>query len=174
MAQGINSDLLLNTDYLSIEDEKALKVKNEAEKISISEGVSLAIQNEQILPSLLKSFNQLNLEPDYNYELDEETFSDLTKDLSKEYWEEFSLASSKANAYQIKERLLKHQEANQKLSTLGLTGTALSLGAAILDPVALAADAVTFGVARPYIDANRATRSSKYIHAGYVGDGQPE
>jgi hypothetical protein len=172
MAQGINSDLLLNTDYLSIEDEKALKVKNEAEKISISEGVGLAIQNEQILPSLLKSFNQLNLEPDYNYELDEETFSDLTKDLSKEYWEEFSLASSKANAYQIKERLLKHQEANQKLSTLGLTGTALSLGAAILDPLALAADAVTFGVARPFIYANRVSRSSKYIRAGFVGAGQ--
>jgi hypothetical protein len=55
----------------------------------------------------IKSFGQQNLEPDYNYQIDDETFNELTKDLGKEYWEEFSTASSKANAYQIRERLLR-------------------------------------------------------------------
>jgi hypothetical protein len=172
MSQGTNLDLLLSTDYLSIGDEKALKAKNEKEKVSVLEGASLAIEQEQILPSILKSFSKENLEPDYGYEIDSETFDSLTKDLGKEYWEDFSMASSKANAYQIRERLLRSQEADQKLSALGVTGTALRVGAALLDPVALVADAVTFGIARPFIYANRVSRVSKYIRGGLVGAGQ--
>jgi hypothetical protein len=172
MSQGTNLDLLLSTDYLSLEDEKILEAKTEKEKVSTSEGASLAIEQEMLLPSILKSFGQENLEPDYDYRIDDETFNDLTKDLGKEYWEEFSMASSKTNAYQIRERLLRSQEADQKLSALGVKGTALRFGAAMLDPLALAADAVTFGIARPFIYANKISRTSKYIRSGLVGAGQ--
>jgi hypothetical protein len=172
MSQGTNLDLLLSTDYLSLEDEKILEAKTEKEKVSTSEGVGLAIEQEMLLPSILKSFGQENLEPDYDYRIDDETFNDLTKDLGKEYWEEFSMASSKTNAYQIRERLLRSQEADQKLSALGVKGTALRFGAAMLDPLALAADAVTFGIARPFIYANKISRTSKYIRSGLVGAGQ--
>ena len=55
MSQGTNLDLLLSTDYLSTEDEKLLKAEQEKEKISLGEGISLAIKQEQILPSVLKS-----------------------------------------------------------------------------------------------------------------------
>ena len=54
MSQGTNLDLILNTDYLSIDDEKILKEQQEKEKITLGEGVSLAIKQEQILPSILK------------------------------------------------------------------------------------------------------------------------
>jgi len=173
MAQeGTNLDLILSTDYLSTEDEKILKAETEKEKISLGEGISLAIQQEQILPSLLKSFSQPELIPDYDFKIDDELFNDLTTDVSPEYWDEFSNASSKAQAYQIKQRILNAQEANKKLSTLGFTGTALRIGAAVLDPTALAADAVTFGLARPFIYAKKAARYSKYIRGGLVGAGQ--
>jgi hypothetical protein len=173
MAQeGTNLDLILSTDYLSTEDEKILKAETEKEKISLGEGISLAIQQEQILPSLLKSFSQPELIPDYDFKIDDELFNDLTTDVSPEYWDEFSNASSKAQAYQIKQRILNAQEANKKLSTLGFTGTALRVGAAVLDPTALAADAVTFGLARPFIYAKKAARYSKYIRGGLVGAGQ--
>jgi hypothetical protein len=172
MSQGTNLDLLLSTDYLSLEDEKILEAKTEKEKVSTLEGVGLAIEQEMLLPSILKSFGQENLEPDYDYRIDDETFDDLTKDLRKEYWEEFSMASSKTNAYQIRERLLRSQEADQKLSALGVKGTALRFGAAMLDPLALAADAVTFGIARPFIYTNKISRTSKYIRSGLVGAGQ--
>jgi hypothetical protein len=172
MAEGTNLDLILSTDYLSIDDEKILQEKNEANKISLSEGISLAIQQEQILPSLLKSYSRPELEPNYDFRLDDETFDDLSKDINPEYWDEFSNATSLAQAYQIKQRILDSQEANKKLSTLGFTGTALRLGAAILDPTALVADAVTFGFARPFIYANKAARYSKYFRSGLVGAGQ--
>ena len=42
------------------------------------------------------------------------------------------------------------------------------MGAAILDPTALVADAVTFGIARPFIYANKAARFSKYIRGGLL------
>ena len=54
MAEGTNLDLIANTDYLSIQDEKLLKETEEKEKISIGEGIKLAAQQEMILPSLLK------------------------------------------------------------------------------------------------------------------------
>ena len=172
MAEGTNLDLILSTDYLSIDDEKILQEENEANKITIGEGISLAIQQEQILPSLLKSYSRPELEPNYDFRLDDETFDELSKDIDPQYWEEFSNATSLGQAYQIKQRILDSQEANKKLSTLGFTGTALRLGAAILDPTALVADAVTFGFARPFIYANKAARYSKYFRSGLVGAGQ--
>ena len=172
MAEGTNLDLILSTDYLSIDDEKILQEENEANKITLGEGISLAIQQEQILPSLLKSYSRPELEPNYDFRLDDETFDELSKDIDPQYWDEFSNATSLAQAYQIKQRILNSQEANKKLSTLGFTGTALRLGAAILDPTALVADAVTFGFARPFIYANKAARYSKYFRSGLVGAGQ--
>jgi len=170
--QGTNLDLILSTDYISINDEKILKAKEKKEKISLGEGIGLAYESEQILPSLLKSVSQEELIPDYNFRIDDELFDDLTQDVSPQYWDEFANASSKAQAYQIKQRILDAQEANRKLQTLGFTGTALRVGAAILDPFALAADVVTFGMARPFIYAKKAARYSKYLRAGLVGSGQ--
>lgn len=170
--QKSNLDLILSTDYLSIEDEKLLKEQKEKEKISIGKGISLAIESEQILPVTLKSYSQERLIPDYDFRINDELFEDLSKDINPEYWDEFATASSKAQAYQIKQRILNQQQANEKLATLGFTGTALRIGAAILDPVALAADVMTFGFARPFIYAKKALRYSKYIRGGLVGAGQ--
>ena len=172
MAQGTNLNLLLGTDYLSTQDQKLLQEENEKEKISLGEGISLAIQQEQIVPSILKSVSQPELEPNYDFRIDDELFDELSKDVDIQYWDEFSNASSKAQAFQIRQRILDAQEANKKLSTLGFRGTALRVGAAILDPAALAADAITFGLARPFIYANKAARLSKYIRGGFVGAGQ--
>ena len=172
MAEGTNLDFILSTDYLSVDDQKILNEKKEAEKITLGEGISLAIQQEQILPSILKANSRPDLEPNYDFRLDDETFDELSKDINPEYWDEFSNATSLGQAYQIKQRILDSQEANKKLATLGFTGTALRVGSAILDPTALIADAVTFGIARPFIYANRAIRYSKYLRAGLVGAGQ--
>ena len=172
MAEGTNLDLILSTDYLSIDDEKILKEKEESEKITLGEGIKLAYEQEQILPSILKSYSRPELEPNYDFRLDDETFDELSKDIDPQYWDEFSNATSLGQAYQIKQRILDSQEANEKLKTLGFTGTALRVGAAVLDPVALVADAVTFGIARPFIYANKAARFSKYIRGGLVGAGQ--
>ena len=181
MAEGTNADIILSTDYLSIEDQKLLKAKEEKEKISVASfpnildkntGLGLAIQQEQMLPSILKSYSRPDLEPDYDFRLDDETFDKLSKDIDPEYWDEFANSTSLGQAYQTRERILKSQEANQKLSTLGFTGTALRIGSAILDPAALVADAVTFGIARPFIYAKKAFRYSKYIRGGLVGSGQ--
>ena len=43
MSSGTNLDLILSTDYLSTQDQKILQEENEKEKISLGEGISLAI-----------------------------------------------------------------------------------------------------------------------------------
>lgn len=172
MADNNALDLVLNTDYLTVQDQKALEAKKESEKISITEGISLAVQQEQILPSILRAANHQELIPDYDFKFTEDQFKEITKDINPEYWDNFGDASSEAQAYQIREKLLQAQDANQKLNTLGFKGTALRVGATLLDPTALVADGVTFGLARPFIYANKASRASKYIRGGLVGAGQ--
>ena len=167
-------NLFVSTDYISTKDEQILKEENKENKISLIEGASIAIE-DQLLPSILRLANKKELEPDFNFrinELTDDEFNDLTKDIDESLWDEFGSASSLANAYQIKRRLLDFQEKQQKLSTLGMTGTALRVGSALLDLPALALDGVTFGLARPFIYANKASRISKYIRGGMVGAGQ--
>ena len=106
MAQGTNLNLLLGTDYLSTQDQKLLQEENEKEKISLGEGISLAIKQEQILPSILKSFSQEELEPNYDFRIDDKLFDELSKDIDIQYWDEFSNASSKKQAFQIRQRIL--------------------------------------------------------------------
>lgn len=172
MADNNALDLVLNTDYLTVQDQKVLEAKKQSEKISLTEGVSLAIQQEQILPSILRAANHQELDPNYDFRFTEDEFKEVTQGINPDYWDNFANASSKAQAYQIREKILQAQDANQKLETLGWKGTGLRVAAALTDPVALVADGVTFGVARPFIYANKASRASKYIKSGLVGAGQ--
>jgi hypothetical protein len=167
-------NIFVSTDYISVKDEEALKEENKKNKISILEGASIAIE-DQLVPSILRLANREELEPDFNFRinnLSDKEFNDLTKDINEENWDAFGTASSLANAYQIKRRLLDFQEKEKKLSTLGKTGIALRVGSALLDLPALALDVVTFGAAKPFIYANKASRISKYIRGGMVGAGQ--
>lgn len=165
------NNLVINTDYLSTKDEEIIKAQSKKEKISLTEGASIVLQ-DQLIPSLFRLANKESLEPDYNFRFTEESFKDLTDGVNEDYWDEFGNASSLENAYQIKRRILDAQENNKKLATLGYTGVGLSVASALLDPGALVADGVTFGLARPFIYANRASRISKYIRSGAVGAGQ--
>jgi hypothetical protein len=172
MAENNALNLVLNTDYLTIQDEKALQAKKESEKISLTEGISLAVQQEQILPSILRAANHQELNPDYDFKFTEEKFKEVSEGINPDYWDNFADASSEAQAYQIREKILQAQDANEKLSTLGWKGTGLRVAATLIDPTALVADGVTFGLARPFIYANKASRASKYIKSGLVGAGQ--
>lgn len=172
MAENNALNLVLNTDYLTVQDEKALQAKKESEKISLTEGAVLAVQQEQILPSILRAANHTELNPDYDFKFTEEDFKEITQGINPDYWDNFADASSKAQAYQIREKILQAQDANQKLETLGWKGTGLRVAATLTDPTALIADGVTFGIARPFIYANKASRASKYIKSGLVGAGQ--
>jgi len=172
MADNNALDLVLNTDYLTVQDQKALEAKKESEKISLTEGAKLAIQQEQILPSLLRAANHQELDPNYDFRFTEDEFKDVSQGINPDYWDNFANASSKAQAYQIREKILQAQDANQKLETLGWKGTGLRVAATLVDPVSLVADGVTFGIARPFIYSNKASRASKYIKSGLVGAGQ--
>ena len=161
MAENNALNLVLNTDYLTVQDQKALEAKKESEKISLTEGIKLAVQQEQIIPSIIRSANNQELIPDYDFKFTEDDFKEVTQGINPDYWDNFSNASSKAQAYQIREKLLQAQDANQKLETLGWKGTGLRVAATLIDPAALVADGVTFGLARPFIYANKASRASK-------------
>jgi len=105
MADNNVLDLVLNTDYLTVQDQKALEAKKESEKISLTQGASLAIQQEQILPSLLRAANHQELDPNYDFRFTEDDFKEVSQGINPDYWDNFANASSKAQAYQIRENI---------------------------------------------------------------------
>ena len=67
MSSETLSGLVINTDYLTLQDEKILKEKQEQEKISLLEGAKIAYNEEQYLPLVLRTFGKEELIPDYNF-----------------------------------------------------------------------------------------------------------
>jgi len=118
MAENNALNLVLNTDYLTVQDEKALQAKKESEKISLTEGISLAIQQEQILPSILRASNYQELNPDYDFKFTEEKFKEVSEGINPDYWDNFADASSEAQAYQIREKILQAKKLLQLVATL--------------------------------------------------------
>ena len=122
MSSETLSGLVINTDYLTLQDEKILKEKQEQEKISLLEGAKIAYNEEQYLPLVLRTFGKEELIPDYNFKFTEETFNEVTDGVDEKYWDSFGSATSLAQAHQIKRRILDTQENNEKLATLGYAG----------------------------------------------------
>ena len=171
MSSETLSGLVINTDYLTLQDEKILKEKQEQEKISLLEGAKIAYNEEQYLPLVLRTFGKEELIPDYNFKFTEETFNEVTDGVDEKYWDSFGSATSLAQAHQIKRRILDTQENNEKLATLGYAGIGLRVAASILDVPAALVTSATLGAAAPFVYSSKISRLSQYVRSGLVGAG---
>ena len=103
-----------------------------------------------------RDFQPTELAWDYEGNKDE-----LNKDIRPEFQGEMASASSLEHAQQIKSELIEEQDRLDTLSESGLTGTALSLGAMLLDPTVMAGGGAV-------IQASKAARISQAAIEGGV------
>lgn len=106
----------------------------EANKTNIADLAWTAIQQEQVIPWLLKGNEQFL--PDAGYLFDAKA---ATQDIPQEYWNRFDRTQSQAETDYIRKGIIESMEADTKLAEAGWMGVGLRIGAGVLDPAAWAA-----------------------------------
>lgn len=138
----------------------------EGEQVSMWEGLKAAVESEWAGSWALAQMGEEDFKPDENFRYSEELWQELTDGLPEAYHEMFDNAVSLAHARAIRERADEMVETDQKLASLGGWGTAMQIGAAVLDPVAIGASVMTEGFAAPLVYGAKLTRVGRALRAG--------
>ncbi len=149
-------------EYLSNREEQAAV----GDQVSLLEGAREAIGSEWAGSFALAQMGAEDFAPDPEFRYDEELWNELTTDLPDEYHSIFDDAVSLSHARALRERADEMVESDAKLAQLGGTGTALRVGAAVFDPIAIGASVLTEGLAAPIVYGAKATRLTRALTAG--------
>lgn len=137
------------------------------------EAARLAVGSQWSTSWAVTQFRNGGYTYDPTFVLDEKLIRELGKDLPPQYWEAFTDAHSLQHAHAIRDSMLGIYQNRQRLRSLGWAGVALEMGAAMLDPGALALDiaitAATGGFAGPAVMANRLNRVQRFVRGGLIG-----
>lgn len=142
-------------------------------RLTGAQAVQAAIESEWSTGWAARQIDRSRFEADPSWSLTRENLEPLIEGLPPEYWEEFSSAVGQDHALKIREQLVDLSVKRQKLAELGWKGTALRIGAAVIDPVdvtiGIAAGALTGGVGAAAEIATQANRLRRLVTAGVVG-----
>ena len=142
------------------------EVAESTEDVTLFGAVGSAFREQSTLYTMFNNTLGYQLDPDF--ELTDEMFDELTKDLPQDRWDVFEDAVSYDHAKKLRERTLLSIKDRQNLAAYGWTGTALELGAAITDLPAIAATVATEGALGPAIWGAKATRLGRAFRSASV------
>lgn len=134
----------------------------------VTQLVSDAVQNQWLGAWAYSQFRRRAGDVDPDWELTEDRLKILAEGLDDNLIGEFENATSAAHAMRIREVLLGEQAMRNRLAAAGWQGGVMQLAAAIIDPVAIGADAATFGLAAPAIYGSKASRLARVVRMGLV------
>lgn len=109
-----------------------------------------------------------SFKPDPEFRMTPELVKELIKDLPNEYHNYIRDAVSLEHAQALRADALRYVEAERKLAALGWGGVALRLGAALVDPAAIAVGVATEGALAPYILANKVGRLGSIVRGALI------
>ncbi|MBL4702685.1 MAG: hypothetical protein JKX85_15680 [Phycisphaeraceae bacterium] len=141
------------------------------ERPSILQPIADAVRAEWIGSFALQQMGREDFEPDQNFVFTGELIKELTQGIPDDMHYAYDTARSLKEAKHIRGNLLKSLAAQRRLAQLGWTGIGLRLGAAILDPVAIAATVATEGMAGPAVYGAKLTRVQRLVRGGLVAAG---
>jgi GNAT superfamily N-acetyltransferase len=133
----------------------------EATAPTLWQGVKDAASTETILGNVLNNtpLGAVAI-PDPDFRWNPDAFKEATKGVPKEYWGTLADARSDAHAKWLRERIDDTVRAQQNLSDLGWTGTALSTAAMLLDPASIGLAVATEGGSAALMAAGKAARAA--------------
>lgn len=150
--------------------ETERKQHAEATGPSLWQGVKDATSTEWIVSNLLGDTPLGRAAtPDPSFNWTPESFKEATKGLPQEYWAPLADAHSQEHAEWMKGRFAEKAVAHKHLEDMGWTGTALQVGAALLDPAALAVAIATEGAATAVLLPAKASRIATILSRGAAG-----
>lgn len=147
-------------------EEAATEAALEAATPGLIEAAGIAIDEQWVANTMLRQIGQGDFAPDPNFQFSDELWAEVTEGLPEGYHEVFGEATSAAHARALAESTRNSFDRDVKLAQLGWGGIGLQVGAAILDPVALAATAATEGALGPVIYGAKISRLSRAVLSG--------
>ena len=152
--------------FRSIADDKDQEAVAEENTVSWWDGAKMAANEEWIGTNLARQMGREEFTPDPEFRLSEDLWNELTDDLDEVYQNGILSASSEAHARALSDQMRREQQIDRDLGGLGLGGTGLRLGAAILDPVAIAVSAASQGTVAPIVYGAKVGRMGRALRAG--------
>ncbi|WP_299960349.1 hypothetical protein [uncultured Roseobacter sp.] len=166
---GADLDTVQNTQtaqYRSRADDRAAEQAVKDNTPTFWEGAGLAVDEGWISTNVLQQLNREDFAPDRDFQFNEDLWEELTVDLPPVYQEALGDAVSEPHARAMAEEIRREFEIDQQLGGLGVTGAGLRIGAALLDPIAIAASVATEGVAAPVIYSAKVGKVARFLRAG--------
>lgn len=166
-------------DIFTEEKQKQFNLQVEEDKAALdaqhtySDVVSEAIEQNQIVPMMLRQANREDLADDPTFVMTPEILKEHVRDVGIEerFWDEFTPGEIRSMG-QLRARVAElqaYQEREKVLMSKGaVAGVGTSVLASLLDPAAIAVGAITEGAMAPYILASKATRVGRAVRGGIL------
>ena len=127
-----------------------------------------AVVHDSYPAVLVRLWQKSGYEPDPAWKLDQAKLNELADGLDPDLREGFGSVFSEEQARLVQINAQAMQDRRRALASMGWSGTALKLGASVLDPAALSAGLATGGLGTAAAFGGRAARVGNLIQAGLV------
>jgi muramidase (phage lysozyme) len=154
------------------ERQDAEKAMEAAPQYNAGQMIAAAFDEQQITTNLLRQLGKETFAPDPAFQskgFDEVLWKEVTEGLPSEYQGVFDEAVSADHARALAASTRESYKRDAGLAQWGWTGVGAQMAASILDPVAIAASAVTEGAAAPLIYGSKLTKLGRAFRAGVAG-----
>jgi hypothetical protein len=156
-------------DYATAQEAKAAEL---SASTSFGDVASEAINQNQILPMLLRQAGREDMADDPGFTFTPELFKEhIQKDIPEQFWDEFTPSDVRSMG-QLQERKAEIQAFMARQDTLMakgvVTGVGASVLASVLDPAAIGVSVATEGVLAPLVFTNKVTRLSRAVRGGFL------
>jgi len=140
-----------------LEEQEAEEViQKQRDQVTFNDALSAAFAEDNAMSWIYNGLE--DHEPDPDFFLDDKSYAEFTKDIPTEYHDFLEDAVSRPHAEKLRDRVLESMKNEKTLADYGWGGVPLRLAAATIDPAAIAATALTEGIAAPFIWGSKATR----------------
>ena len=154
------------TSFRSDREDVLAQRAADANTPGLWEGAGMAMDEQWIATNMLRQFGQEDFAPDPKFQFNEELWGKVTEGLPENYHEVFGGAVSEQHAMALAASTRESFRKDAGMAQLGWTGIGLNFGAALLDPVSIAATAATEGTLGPVIYGAKLTKLARVLRAG--------
>jgi len=153
-----------------LEEQKAVEEYEKAQdSVSFAKATSAAFAEDNAMSWVYNQLEEYEIDPDFN--LNDDQFQELTKDIPLEYQDFVSDAKSMSHGMKLRGNILKSLENEKTLAQYGWASLPLRIAAATIDPVAVGATVISEGLLAPAIWTTKATRLGRAFRGALTAGG---
>lgn len=153
-----------------LEEQKAVEEYEKlSDSITFAKATSAAFSEDNAMSWVFNQLEEYEIDPDFN--LDDDQFNELTKDIPIEYQDFVGDAKSMSHGMKLRGNILKSLENEKTLAQYGWSSLPLRIAAATIDPVAIGATAISEGLLAPAIWTTKATRLGRAFRGALTAGG---